>query len=327
MTSTTIRRRKATTTPEQRAERATAQAARLADLHEHIAAGVEALTSTDEWRAMLDTARRFHTYSPTNQLLIYVQRPDATRVTGFTTWQALGRQVRKGEKGIAILAPCPRRGGGEDTTPDTPDAPGESGEDSGAGRGGRMRFTVAHVFDESQTDGDDLPEVLPTLLEGEGPAGLWDGLAAQATGHGYTIERGPCGQANGYTNPADHLVRVRDDVSDAQACKDPRPRARAHRVRARRGPHRLRRPPGPRRGRGRVRRLHRLRGAGHGYQRLHLRLRRPLGPGPPRAGPGQPRTTQAPTRPAPPRSGDRTAPGPRSHRRRPTAAPGPTGGP
>jgi len=82
-----------------------------------------------------------------------------------------------------------------------------------------MRFTVAHVFDESQTDGDDLPEVLPTLLEGEGPAGLWDGLAAQATGHGYTIERGPCGEANGYTNPADHLVRVRDDVSAAQACK------------------------------------------------------------------------------------------------------------
>ena len=219
MTSTTIRRRKATATPEQRAERAAAQAARLADLHEHIAAGVEALTSTDEWRAILDTARRFHTYSPTNQLLIYVQRPDATRVAGFTTWQALGRQVRKGEKGIAILAPCPRRGGGEDTTPATPDAPGESGEGSGAGRGGRMRFTVAHVFDESQTDGDDLPEVLPTLLEGEGPAGLWDGLAAQATGHGYTIERGPCGEANGYTNPADHLVRVRDDVSNAQACK------------------------------------------------------------------------------------------------------------
>ena len=224
MTTTTTRRRKPTTT---RAERAAAQAARLADLHNQITTGVEALTSTDEWRAMLDTARRFHVYSPTNQLLIFVQRPDATRVAGFTTWRALGRQVRRGERGIAILAPCPRRGGGgEDSTPDTPGegsastaTQGEGSDNTGAARGGGMRFTVAHVFDLAQTDGDALPEVAPTLLEGEAPAGLWDALAAQVTAHGYSIERGPCGQANGYTNPAGHVVRVRDDVSDAQACK------------------------------------------------------------------------------------------------------------
>ncbi len=56
---------------------------------------------------MLDTAAKFHSYRG-NLLLIGPQAPSpqATRVAGFRTWQSLGRQVRKGERGIAILAPC-----------------------------------------------------------------------------------------------------------------------------------------------------------------------------------------------------------------------------
>src|SRR5215211_7617972 len=52
-------------------------------------------------------ASRFHRYSPTNQLLIYLQKPEATRVAGYKTWQKLGYQVGKGEKGIRIQAPRP----------------------------------------------------------------------------------------------------------------------------------------------------------------------------------------------------------------------------
>src|SRR5947208_54229 len=50
---------------------------------------------------------RFHRYSPANQLLIYLQKPEATRLAGYRTWQKLGYQVAKGEKGIRILAPRP----------------------------------------------------------------------------------------------------------------------------------------------------------------------------------------------------------------------------
>jgi hypothetical protein len=51
-------------------------------------------------------------------------------------------------------------------------------------------------------------------------AGLWDGLAAQVTGHGYTLQRGPCpGEANGVTDPAGRTVRVRADVDPRQAVK------------------------------------------------------------------------------------------------------------
>jgi hypothetical protein len=81
-------------------------------------------------------------------------------------------------------------------------------------------FRVVYVFDVSQTDGDALPDVCPVLLTGEVDAGLWDGLAAQVTGHGYTLQRGPCpGEANGVTDPAGRTVRVRADVDPRQAVK------------------------------------------------------------------------------------------------------------
>jgi len=64
-----------------------------------------------------------------------------------------------------------------------------------------------------------LPEVGSVLLDGQAPAGLWDGLVAQITAHGYIMERGECSGANGYTDPATTIVRIRADVSDAQAVK------------------------------------------------------------------------------------------------------------
>ena len=59
--------------------------------------------------ALLKTMGRFHRYSLHNVCLIVAQRPSATRVAGFYTWRSVGRFVRKGEKGIAILAPIVRR--------------------------------------------------------------------------------------------------------------------------------------------------------------------------------------------------------------------------
>jgi antirestriction protein ArdC len=157
---------------------------------------------------MLDTASRFHRYSANNVFLIMLQKPDAARVAGFNVWRSLGRQVRKGERGITILAPCKYRR--TETDPET----GE--ETTYAGIRG---FTTTKVFDVSQTDGDELPEVRPTLLEGDDPEGFWNRLADQVTDAGYTLEHGDCGGANGRTDPIARTVRVRDDVSGAQAAK------------------------------------------------------------------------------------------------------------
>jgi hypothetical protein len=133
-------------------------------IHRQLQSAVEGLVGSEEWKAMLEVASRFHSYSVNNQLLIFAQRPDATRVAGYRAWQRLGRQVRKGEKGIAILAPCVYR------TKTEPEDDGEPRELR------RLRgFRVAHVFDIAQTEGEPiegLDAVRPQLLEGEAPAGI-----------------------------------------------------------------------------------------------------------------------------------------------------------
>lgn len=89
---------------------------------------------------------RFHRYSWGNCLLIWSQRPDATHVAGFHAWLRMRRYVRKGEKGIVILAPMVGK-----TKP--------SGEDPAEDSQTRLfGFRAAHVFDVSQTEGDPLPE-------------------------------------------------------------------------------------------------------------------------------------------------------------------------
>jgi hypothetical protein len=131
-------------------------------------------------------------------------------VAGYRRWQTLGRQVRKGQQGIAILAPCVQRSRPVDDQEEV-----ERPEVVRILRG----FRVAHVWDVSQTDGDPLPDVTPVLLAGEAPVGLWDSLAAQVAEVGYKLLRGECGTANGRTDYLTRTVTVRDDVDDAQAAK------------------------------------------------------------------------------------------------------------
>jgi antirestriction protein ArdC len=117
-------------------------------------------TALDELAAALEQGRsqqlteylrllgRFHRYSASNVLMIFVQRPDATHVAGFHAWLKLGRHVRKGEKGIAILAPMIGR-----LRSKQPDVESPDGDSPRTIRG----FRVAHVFDVAQTDGKPLP--------------------------------------------------------------------------------------------------------------------------------------------------------------------------
>ncbi len=162
-----------------------------------------------------------------NLLLIALQAPQATRVAGFRSWQSLGRQVRKGERGIVILAPCTYRPKAtartESAAPAGPEpATTSSGGAAPQGAGGKQQvrgFRAVHVFALHQTEGAPLPEVAPTLLVGQAPAGLWDALEGQVLAHGYTVHRGDTGPANGWTEPASRTVRVSSDVDDAQAVK------------------------------------------------------------------------------------------------------------
>ncbi len=185
---------------------------KVEELQAEIERGVAKLVEGEDWRRWLEVAARFPRYSFRNTLLIRLQRPEATAVMGYRAWQALGRQVRRGEQGICILAPCTYRADrhGDDQDDD-------EGEPARVLRG----FRVAHVFDVSQTDGEPLPAPAGvTRLEGEAPAGLWDTLAGQIRAAGFDLTRAPIPTgANGTTNFAARLVTIEKGLSAAQAVK------------------------------------------------------------------------------------------------------------
>ena len=174
-------------------------------LHERLTNHIEQLVSGDDWTAMLAVAARFHSYSIRNIMLIEMQRPEATRVAGYTAWQKLGRQVRKGETGIKILAPCTYR--------DPKDATDDTTKRTLRG------FRITTVFDVAQTEGEELAEIRPTLLEGDEPVGLWGALAAQVAANGYTLERGDTRPANGVTAFGPRIVTIDERLEPAQAAK------------------------------------------------------------------------------------------------------------
>src|SRR4051812_18302610 len=196
--------------PAEQVARDETKAERLAELHARLAAGVAELVEGDEWRRMLEAVARFHQYSWRNVMLILAQFPKATRVAGYKAWQDMGRQVRKGEHGFDIL-------GGRDVYAEVEDP--ETGEKE---RGKLYtRYFPCRVFDISQTDGDDIPEVRPIHLEGDAPEGLWDALAAQVAAAGFSLtRRRPTSPgANGETNAGTRSVVVGDHLGEAQAAR------------------------------------------------------------------------------------------------------------
>jgi antirestriction protein ArdC len=116
----------------------------------------------------LNVMARFHKYSFRNCLLIAMQRSGATRVAGYRKWQELGRHVKKGEKGIAILAPMVYKQNAEEQA--TRNGSGEEASVSDSAKVVRG-FRVVHVYDVEQTDGKPLPEFATV----DGDAGDWLG--------------------------------------------------------------------------------------------------------------------------------------------------------
>ena len=130
---------------------------------------------SEQLRQYLKVMARFTRYSVGNAILIALQRPNATHVAGYRAWQRLGRQVKTGEKGIAILAPIVARRR-------RADAEEEGTEDDGE----TVRsFRAAHVFDISQTEGKPLAE--PVRVGGD-PGEYLSRLKGYVDGLGIELE-------------------------------------------------------------------------------------------------------------------------------------------
>jgi hypothetical protein len=121
----------------------------------HLVAALEAGQS-EVLTQYLNAMARFHNYSFRNIMLIARQKPQATNVAGIRTWNSLGRFVKKGEKGILILAPMIGHKKADQAADSTADAKSDSAQLYG--------FRAVYVFDVTQTEGKELP----TLTEVQG---------------------------------------------------------------------------------------------------------------------------------------------------------------
>lgn len=179
--------------------------AKVQALIERMSAGVaEAIASGEHWREVLRRQARFHQYSFGNQLLIAMQCPHATQVAGYRAWQRRGRQVRKGEKGIAILAPIRVR---------------KEDEETGEERWILVGFRTEYVFDISQTEGEgNLPSVEDRL--GWRAEEAFDGLKRFSEARGTRVEVRPTGSsALGYFHPGANLIVISPSQTGPWAVK------------------------------------------------------------------------------------------------------------
>jgi antirestriction protein ArdC len=212
--------------------------------------GIKGVIDSGKIEQYLSHISKFHNYSFGNQMLIFIQKPEATSVAGYNKWEEMGRQVKKGEKGIDILAPVMIKKKKVD------ELTGEEKEDTV-----RIGFRGVKVFDISQTEPalyefnseaelaafanewegkgykvekDDskpfaaritgTPDSGAKLLEGEAPQPMKDFIHTQISSIGVDIQYGNVGGgANGasWKDPSTGKVRisVRDDVQPAQQIK------------------------------------------------------------------------------------------------------------
>ena len=141
---------------------------RIKEITAGIEQGIKELFESDRYRKYLTTMSRFHKYSLNNVMLIHSQRPDATLVAGFNKWKnSFGRHVKKGEKGIQILAPTPYKikVEKEKLDPDTKlPMIDENGDPVTEEKEVSIpMFKVVSVFDVSQTEGKPLPQLAYSL--------------------------------------------------------------------------------------------------------------------------------------------------------------------
>jgi len=186
---------------------------KVAAAHAEMLEALGELTTSEDWRRVLDTASQMHSYSPRNRLWLAIQAAERNMelsvVFGYRAWQAHGRQVKKGERGLLVLCPIVSRGRPEDD------------DDSEQVRTILHTFRLGHVFDLGQTEGDDWPELAPQRLEGIAPAGLWHALVAQVEDQGFDVVIGTTEHpgANGETDWLRSRVTVRAELEPAQKAK------------------------------------------------------------------------------------------------------------
>jgi hypothetical protein len=167
-------------------------------VRERLTAAIAALRDEDAYRDWLDTRAQFHSYSFRNTLLIWRQKPHATRVASYGAWRKLGYQVTRGSKGALIFVPIRRK---------------VEDEETGEKRLRVVGFGKGYVFDVSDVEpieGKAKPLSLPSEgVAGESHARYLPRLEALVGELGYGVERRAIQIADGFCDPRARVICLR----------------------------------------------------------------------------------------------------------------------
>ena len=197
---------------------------KLKEITDRLEQGITELFESERYKEYLRVMSKFHNYSFNNTLLIAMQKPDASLVAGFSSWKNnFGRNVMKGEKGIKIIAPSPFtvKQEVEKTDPHTgKPVIGKDGKPVTEEKEIKVpAYKVVSVFDVSQTEGRELPDIAVDELTGDVDR-FKDFFAAleQASPVPVGFEKIE-GGAHGYYHLEEKRIAIDEGMSDLQTLK------------------------------------------------------------------------------------------------------------
>ena len=199
-------------------------AQQVREITDKLEQGLKELFESERFKEYLKTMSKFYNYSFNNTLLIAMQKPDATLIAGYTAWQRnFDRHVMKGEKGIKILAPAPYKVQEEreklDPATQKPVLDKDGKPVTETVEVTRPAFKVVSVFDVSQTDGKELPDIAVDELTGsvENYAAFFDALK-ELSPVPIAFENITDG-AKGYFSHVENRIAIQEGMSEIQTIK------------------------------------------------------------------------------------------------------------
>jgi len=199
-------------------------AEKLKEITDRLEQGITELFESERYKEYLRVMSKFHNYSFNNTLLIAMQKPDASLVAGFSAWKNnFGRNVMKGQKGIKIIAPSPYKVKQEMKKIDPHTQQPIIGKDGKPVTEEKEitipAYKVVSVFDVSETEGKELPDIAVDELTGDVER-YRDFFAALEKTSPVPIgfEQIP-GSSHGYYHLEDKRIAIQEGMSELQTLK------------------------------------------------------------------------------------------------------------
>lgn len=197
---------------------------KLKEITDKLENGITDIFNSEQYQDYLKTLSKFHNYSLNNTILIAMQKPDASHVAGFNTWKnEFERNVRKGEKGIKIIAPSPFKVKKEmekiDPNTQRPVMGADGKPVTEQVEVKIPAFKVVSVFDVSQTEGKELPTIGADILTGDVEQYKDFFAALEKTSPVAIAFENIEGGVKGYYHQVDKRIAIHEGMSELQTLK------------------------------------------------------------------------------------------------------------